>query len=55
MNSDTNENSLLLRGGIIYLFNNKFWISRERTRLTVYTESQRKLIGVQIWGLLLLP
>jgi hypothetical protein len=46
INSDAKENSLLLRGGVIYLFNNRFWISREGARLTVYTESRRKLIGV---------
>ena len=50
MNSDAKEKSLLLCGSVIYLLNNKFWISREGIRLTVYTESRKKLIGVTDLG-----
>jgi len=50
MNSDAKEKSLLLCGSVIYLLNNKFWISREGIRLTVYTESRKKLIGITDLG-----
>ena len=33
-----------------YLFNNRFWISREILRLIVYTELRKKLFGVTDLG-----